>query len=82
MYGSHVVAWFDDLFNLVYDPVTLQMAWDRVAGNTGVPTPVDVPAGIAEPGPVRRSAFSRYAASRGLWRRVQRCASGLLPAPG
>lgn len=26
---------FDDLFNLVYDPATLQVAWDRVAGNTG-----------------------------------------------
>jgi RNA-directed DNA polymerase len=30
---------FDDLYNLVYDPVTLQAAWDRVAGNTGARTP-------------------------------------------
>jgi RNA-directed DNA polymerase len=26
---------FDDLYNLVCDPATLQVAWDRVAGNTG-----------------------------------------------
>ncbi len=26
---------FDDLFNLVHDPATLQVAWTRVAGNTG-----------------------------------------------
>jgi RNA-directed DNA polymerase len=26
---------FDDLFNLVYDPGTLKVAWARVAGNTG-----------------------------------------------
>jgi RNA-directed DNA polymerase len=26
---------FDDLFNLVHDPATLTVAWQRVAGNTG-----------------------------------------------
>ena len=26
---------FDDLFNLVYDPAFLVMAWERVAGNRG-----------------------------------------------
>jgi RNA-directed DNA polymerase len=26
---------FDDLFNLVHDPATLRVAWQRVAGNTG-----------------------------------------------
>ena len=26
---------FDDLFNLVHDPVTLIVAWDRVATNRG-----------------------------------------------
>ena len=26
---------FDDLFNLVHDPATLIVAWQRVAGNTG-----------------------------------------------
>ena len=29
---------FDDLFNLVCDPATLQMAFDRVAGNIGART--------------------------------------------
>ncbi len=30
---------FDDLFNLVHDPATLLVAFDRVAGNTGARTP-------------------------------------------
>ncbi len=30
---------FDDLFNFVYDPATLLMAFDRVAGNRGARTP-------------------------------------------
>jgi RNA-directed DNA polymerase len=30
---------FDDLFNLVHDPATLRMAFDRVAGNKGANTP-------------------------------------------
>jgi RNA-directed DNA polymerase len=30
---------FDDLFNFVYDPATLIMAFDRVAGNQGARTP-------------------------------------------
>ena len=30
---------FDDLFNFVYDPATLVMAFDRVAGNRGANTP-------------------------------------------
>jgi len=30
---------FDDLFNLVCDPATLLLAFDRVAGNTGARTP-------------------------------------------
>ena len=30
---------FDDLFNFVYDPATLIVAFDRVAGNTGARTP-------------------------------------------
>ena len=30
---------FDDLFNLVHDPATLVMAFDRVAGNRGANTP-------------------------------------------
>jgi len=29
---------FDDLFNLVHDPATLRVAWDRVAGNVGART--------------------------------------------
>ena len=29
---------FDDLFNLVYDPATLIVAFDRVAGNRGAST--------------------------------------------
>ena len=39
---------FDDLFNLVYDPATLRMAFARVASNTGRYTPgVDVATAIA-----------------------------------
>jgi hypothetical protein len=30
---------FDDLFNLVHDPATLMVAFDRVAGNHGANTP-------------------------------------------
>jgi RNA-directed DNA polymerase len=30
---------FDDLFNFVYDPATLMVAFDRVAGNRGANTP-------------------------------------------
>src|SRR5258705_9105888 len=30
---------FDDLFNLVHDPATLIVAFDRVAGNHGANTP-------------------------------------------
>ncbi|GAA3710599.1 hypothetical protein GCM10022224_090070 [Nonomuraea antimicrobica] len=30
---------FDDLFNLVHDPATLLVAFDRVAGNQGARTP-------------------------------------------
>jgi RNA-directed DNA polymerase len=30
---------FDDLYNFVHDPATLQIAWDRVAGNKGARTP-------------------------------------------
>jgi RNA-directed DNA polymerase len=30
---------FDDLFNFVYDPATLIVAFDRVAGNLGARTP-------------------------------------------
>jgi RNA-directed DNA polymerase len=30
---------FDDLFNLVHDPATLMVAWDRVAANRGAKTP-------------------------------------------
>ena len=30
---------FDDLFNLVHDPATLIVAWERVAGNHGARTP-------------------------------------------
>ena len=29
---------FDDLFNLVHDPATLVVAWDRVATNRGAKT--------------------------------------------
>ncbi len=29
---------FDDLFNLVHDPATLIVAWDRVAANRGAKT--------------------------------------------
>jgi RNA-directed DNA polymerase len=29
---------FGDLFNLVHDPATLRVAWDRVAGNVGART--------------------------------------------
>ncbi len=48
---------FDDLFNFVYDPATLVVAFDRVAGNTGANTPgvdgltvADVEAAIGVPG--------------------------------
>jgi RNA-directed DNA polymerase len=48
---------FDDLFNFVYDPATLLVAFDRVAGNTGANTPgvdgltvADVEAVIGVPG--------------------------------
>ena len=30
---------FDDLYNFVCDPATLQAAWERVAGNKGARTP-------------------------------------------
>ena len=30
---------FDDLFNFVYDPATLMVAFNRVAGNQGAHTP-------------------------------------------
>jgi len=30
---------FDDLFNFVYDPATLLVAFERVAGNHGANTP-------------------------------------------
>ena len=30
---------FDDLFNLVHDPATLRLAFDRVAGNLGARSP-------------------------------------------
>jgi RNA-directed DNA polymerase len=30
---------FDDLFNLVHDPATLIVAFDRVSGNKGANTP-------------------------------------------
>ena len=40
---------FDDLFNLVHDPATLLVAFDRVAGNTGARTPgVDGLRGVSE----------------------------------
>ena len=32
---------FDDLFNFVYDPATLIVAFDRVAGNRGANTQGD-----------------------------------------
>jgi len=42
---SFTVGWrpipgrrFDDLFNLVHDPATLIVAWDRVATNRGAKT--------------------------------------------
>lgn len=48
---------FDDLFNFVYDPATLIVAFDRVAGNRGARTPgvdglrvVDVEERIGVPG--------------------------------
>ena len=48
---------FDDLFNLVYDPATLIMAFDRVAGNRGARTPgvdgltiVGIEEGVGVPG--------------------------------
>jgi RNA-directed DNA polymerase len=48
---------FDDLFNLVHDPATLVVAFDRVAGNRGANTPgvdglrvADVEQRIATPG--------------------------------
>ena len=33
--GADRARRFDDLFNFVYDPAMLIMAWDRVAGNPG-----------------------------------------------
>lgn len=44
---------FDDLYNLVYDPAFLVVAWDRVRGNTGARTAgVDglAPTAIDDPG--------------------------------
>ena len=48
---------FDDLFNLVHDPATLLVAFDRVAGNAGAKTPgvdgltvADVETSIGMPG--------------------------------
>ena len=47
---------FDDLFNLVHDPATLLVAFDRVAGNKGARTPgvdgltvADVETGVGVP---------------------------------
>ena len=37
--GEDPARRFDDLFNLVYDPALLMLAWERVAGNTGARTP-------------------------------------------
>jgi RNA-directed DNA polymerase len=54
---------FDDLFNLVHDPATLLVAFDRVAGNHGANTPgVDgltvalVEEFVGVPGFLRRSS--------------------------
>ena len=54
---------FDDLFNLVHDPATLIVAFDRVAGNTGARTAgvdgltvADVEQEIGCPGVPGRSA--------------------------
>lgn len=48
---------FDDLYNFVYDPATLCVAFERVAGNTGAKTPgvdgmtvADVEATVGKPG--------------------------------
>ena len=48
---------FDDLFNFVYDPATLMVAFARVAGNRGARTPgvdgltvVDIEAQVGVPG--------------------------------
>jgi RNA-directed DNA polymerase len=48
---------FDDLFNFVYDPATLLVAFDRVAGNAGAKTPgvdgltvAEVEASVGMPG--------------------------------
>lgn len=37
--GADGMRRFDDLFNLVYDPCFLTVAWDRVRSNTGARTP-------------------------------------------
>ncbi len=52
---------FDDLFNLVHDPATLIVAFDRVAGNTGARSP-----GVDGP-----TAFDveRVLGCRGSWKR-------------
>ena len=50
---------FDDVFNLVYDPAFLVVAWSRVRGNKGART-----AGID--GVTPRSIVSRWSASSSM----------------
>lgn len=80
---------FDDLFNLVHDPTTLQMAFERVAGNTGARSPgvdgltaADVEADI---GVSRFLDDLRATLKDGSFRplpvRQRRSPSGTLPVP-
>lgn len=50
---------FDDLFNLVHDPATLLVAFDRVAGNRGANTA----GSMASPSP----RWTSVSGSRGSW---------------
>ena len=50
---------FDDLFNLVHDPATLLLAFDRVAGNRGARTPGVDGVSVAD--------VEREIGSRGSW---------------
>ena len=53
---------FDDLFNLVHDPATLLLAFERVAGNQGANTPGPAQMALPPPGSSTRWAWP------GSWR--------------
>ena len=82
---------FDDLFNLVYDPAFLVVAWDRVRSNRGgrtagvdgvVPRDVPAPRTLAVLSDLRRRVRSgRFTPERVRRRRIPK-AGGKVRAPG